>query len=668
MTISPSQLAERFQLRRPDRWPAGRRFRQRHLRAFRLDQRIGSFLLAVTVSLLINGVAFWQFYTAKPPLLPLPEPEPVYVTLGAPDPDPEALTDLAPLVPAETGEEAVSAATATSEPASVPTTPLVVAATPMAPSLPVPEVATAPPMPAPSPPVAPAPPQPAPPEEIVEATLPPPEPAVAATAQDLTDLPAETGEVLAVDIASPEPASQTTPGNALTEDEEVASIDALASEPEVPSPIDTTRLSLPPSAADQLARVLESPTVVVELPTVPPRAAAEPLRALPPQLRDSLERAPLPVPEATMAETAIAPAAASSRPALSPETVDAPIERADPTRPELVVKPLSPDAPVVRPVTPPASRELSRVEQPEFEPPTPTVTARVAPVAPTVAVPEPRRPQLETLAPERLRVEPLLAVRPPAAPPPVALPPTRAAPERVQPAAVAVELPRERPTLAAPAPAPRAALPPAVGRAPDLAEAATRAAPALDREALQVAPQAPTRLDPTLLAGDDAASAASDASAGSDADFGLPSTRPGAVDGLDWSDSVRAATRDQIAEESAARRAARAPWQRDETWVADDPPARMEQLLRDDPNLTKLMVDFLVRALVAGIAETPRKLYEVGPDPGALVQLWLDRHHGDLQLACKREAAAMPEAAQRVLCPGERTEALKFDAARPAGD
>lgn len=662
MTTPTPPPAARYLLRRPNRWPSGRRFRQRHLRAFQIDQRIGSILLAIAVSLGINGLAFWQLYIAKPPPLPIPEPEPVIVMLGEPDPDPEALTDLAPLVPAETGEDAAlppgaasaeSLPAAIAEPAPMPAT---VAAAPPAPEA-QPEVAKASPNPAPpAPAVPPSPPTPSDPVaevvETVEVTLPPPEPepAVAATAQDLTDLPAEIGEVLAADVASPEPALQPAPGNAQTEVLQPEPAEASVSVSEVPEPVETPRPpSLPPDAADQLARLLESPTVEVDLATVLPRAAAEPLRALPPQLRASPERAPLPEPEVAVAETAIAPSVASPPATLPPETADTPIERADPTRPELVVEPLSPDAPVVRPVTP-----------------------RVAPLAPTVAVPEPRRPVLETARSDRPRVELPLAVRPPVAPAPVALPPTRAEPERVRPATVAVELPRERPTLAAPVPAPRAALPPAVERDPESADVSARAGPTLDREALQVAPQAPTRLDPALLAAEaDAAPAPASApapAAGSNADFGLPSARPGAADGLDWSDSIRAAARDQVAEESAARRAARAPWQRDEAWFADDPPARMAQLLRDDPGLARAMVDFLVRTLAAGAAQTPRTIYKVGPDPGVLIHLWLDRHHGDLQLACRREAAAMPESARRVLCPGERIEALEFDAARPAGD
>lgn len=682
MTTSTPPPAARYLLRRPNRWPSGRRFRQRHLRAVQIDQRIGSILLAIAASLLINGLAFWQLYTAKPPPLPIPEPEPVIVMLGEPDPapDPEALTDLAPLVPAETGEEAAfppGAASAESLPAAITEPapmPAPVAAAPPAPEA-QPEVAQTRPNPAPPAPA--VPPAPSPPDpvvevvETVEVTLPPPEPAVAATAQDLTDLPAEIGEVLAADVASPEPGPQPAPGNAQTEAAPPEPAEASVSVSEVLEPVETPRPpSLPPDAADQLARLLESPTVEVELATVPPRAAAEPLRALPPQLRASPERALLPEPEVTVAETAIAPNVASPPTTLPPETADTPIERAEPTRPALVVEPLSPDAPVVRPATPPVAppvnRAVTRAELPEPERPTPTASPRVAPLAPTVAVPEPRRPVPEAASSEPPRIELPLAVRPPAAPPPVALPPTRAEPERVRPATVAVDLPRERPALAAPAPAPRAALPPAVERAPAPAEATARAEPALDREALRVAPQAPTRLDPALLAGEGEMVPAP--AAGSDADFGLPSARPGAADGLDWSDSIRAATRDQVAEESAARRAARAPWQRDEAWFADDPPARMEQMLRDDPNLVRAMVDFLAGVLAAGAEQTPRTLYKVGPDPGVLIQLWLDRHHGDLQLACRREAAAMPESARRVLCPGERIEALEFDAARPAGD
>lgn len=675
MTTSTPPPAARYLLRRPNRWPSGRRFRQRHLRTFQIEQRIGSILLAIAASLAINGLAFWQLYTAKPPALPLPEPEPVIVMLGEPDPDPQALTDLAPVVPAEIGEEAAvpGAASAESPRAAITEAapmPATVAAALPAPEA-QPEVAEARPNPAPPAPDAPlAPLSPSEPPadvvETVEVVLPPPEPAVAVTAQDLTDLPAETGEVLAADIASPDPGPQPAPGNAQTEVAPPEPADASISVSEVPEPVETLRPpSLPPDAADQLARVLESPTVEVELATVPPRAAAEPLRALPPQLRIGPERAPLPEPEVVVTETAIMPSVASPPPTLPPETADMPIERADPTRPELVVEPLSPDAPVVRPVTPPVSRAVTRAELPKPERPTPTVAARVAALAPTVAVPEPRRPVPETAPAERLRVDLPLAVRSPVSPPPVALPPTRAEPERVRPAAVAVELPRERPTLAAPAPAPLAALPPAVERAPASADVGARARPTLDREALPVVPQAPTRLDPALLAGD---GDAVPSRAGSDADFGLPSDRPGASDGLDWSDSIRAATRDQVAEESAARRAARAPWQRDEAWLADDPPARMQQMLRDDPNLARAMVDFLAGMLAAGAEQTPRTIYKVGPDPGVLIQLWLDRHHGDLQLACRREAAAMPEAAQRVLCPGERTEALRFDAIRPAGD
>jgi hypothetical protein len=676
VTTSTPPPAEGFLLKRPNRWPSGRRFRQRHLRAFQLEQRIGSILLAVAASLLINGLAFWQLYTAKPPPLPLPEPEPVIVVLGDPAPDPEALTDLAPLVPAETGEEPASptaepadlpASVAGAEPA--PTEPAAPPPAPAPPEAPAPVTASAavPPAPAPSEP------QPEEAEALVEVTLPPPEPAVAASAQDLTDLPADTGEVLAAEVASPEPDPAAAPGNALTEAEPAAPVEAVASEVDAPEPIETPRPpSLPPDAAEQLARLLESPTVEVELPTLPPQAASEPLRALPPQLRAAPVLAPLPEPDVAAVEPEIAPTVANLPPATLPPETSTPIERATPPRPELVLEPLSPDAPVARPVAPPRSRTLARAELAEPERPTPPVTATVAPVAPVVAVPESQRPAPTVTPAERPRVDLELAVQPPSAPPPVALPPERRAePERVRPAAVAVELPRERPTLTAPAPAVRAALPPVAEDAPAAPAAPTAAAPALDREALRVEPQAPARLDSTLVAESEAVtrpSAPAAPAAGSDADFGLPSARPGAADGLDWADSIQAATRDQVAEESAARRAARAPWQRDEAWLPDDPPARMEQLLRDDPNLTKAMVDFLVRMLIAGVSQTPTTLYEVGPDPGVLIKLWLDRHHGDLQLACRREAAEMPESARRVLCPGERTEALEFDAARPVGD
>lgn len=651
MTTSTPPTDPSVLLKRPNRWPSGRRFRQRHLRAFRIDQRIGSILLAIAASLGINGLAFWQLYTAKPPPLPIPEPEPIIVMLGDPDPDPEALTDL-PQVPAETGDVAASSTVrvppGASDPGPLPPLAEVPAAAPSAP-LAAPASASSPSDDAAS---------------LAEVALPPPAPApvVAATAQDLTDLPAETGEVLAAEVASPEPEPVSTPGNALTE--AVAdSPPEPASAVDQPVPVQTPRSpSLPPGAADQLARVLETPTVELELPTLPPRDAAEPLRALPPQLRSAPERAPLQEPEIATVAPALAPAVAEAPPpTLPPEPAETRIERADPARPELVVEALRPTAPMARPVKPPVDRALTRVELPEPAA-APLLGTRVAPVAPMVVPPESSRPAPERARPERPVLDLPLAIRPPAAAPVVALPPPRSVPERVRPAEVAVELPREQPALAAPRPAPRAALPPASESTP---AASPSVAPALDREALGVAPQAPTRLDPALLAGQaDPASAAT----GGDAEFGLPATRPGAADGLDWNDSIRAATRDQVAEESAARRAARAPWQREEAWLAEDPPARMEQMLRDDPNLVRTMVDFLVGTLASGAAQTPRTIYKVGPDPGVLIQLWLDRHHGDLQMACRRDAGAMPERMLRVLCPGERIEALEFDAARPGAD
>jgi hypothetical protein len=667
VTISTEAQAD-LRLKRPNRWPSGRRYRSRYLRAFQLDQRIGSILLAVVISLAINGAAFWLLYTATPIPLPRPEPELVIVMLGEPDPDPEALTDLSPPVPAETEEVAAQASTAPLAQViapprpPAPTPPSTASVSPTA--VPAPAVPPAAP-----PPAAPAPvyaPVPAATDQVLGVTLPPPTPA--ATAQDLTDLPAETGEVLAAEVASPEPTPQPVAGARAPQTEPPAPTAVVAETSPVPEPVDA-RVSpaLPEDAAEQLARVLAAPRPDLPLPTLPPRSAAEPLRALPPQLRRDPQRSALPEPEAPRVEPEIAALPAVP---LTPETSPAPIERAPP--PELRVEPKSPEAPV-RAEPPPRRTKIARSEPSAsaLEPQADVALAPVTPVTPRVAVPEARRPEVDALPPQTPRVELALPVRPPAVTPPVALPPPRAAtPARVRPAPLAA-LPREAPRLAAPAPGVSSALPPEIEAVREM-PVTPGAAPALERDALQVRPSAPARPDRALLAGADASAtpeaAASAPIAGNAADFGLTDARPGAPEGADWSDRIRAAAQDQVAAESAARRASRAPWQRDEAWFAEDPPARMEQLLRDDPNLAKIMVDFLLGALVSGAAQTPRTIYKVGPDPGVLIQLWLDRHHGDLQLACRRDAAAMPEAALRVLCPGERIEALEFDAARPPGE
>lgn len=668
MTEPARPHPERYLLKRPNRWPSGRRFRTRHLRSFQIDQRIGSLLLAVAVSLLINGGAFWVLYTAKPVPLPRPEAEPIIVMLGEPAPDPDALTDLSP----ETETTAATAAsendadtratpsadTAPSTPMARPvqSTPLTVAAvparTPASAAVPEP----------------PAPPAPSPVDaraEIISVTLPPPEPSPEPrAAQAPVDLPAEQGETLAADLTLAEPESPV----------DAVEVSAMADPAEIA--VERPR-ALPPQPAERSAELVDAMPPVLELATLPPRAAPETWTALPPVSRSAPERAPLPAPDAEAPELLSAEAPVPAPAVVLPQPTSAPlIDRLAADRPELVAPELSPPEAPAPPVIPPSPRPaLSReaLPDPELAPdlrrPAQPVPARLP------AVPEPRRPELAIEPPARARVELPLATRTPEAPAPMALPPRRSAeaefrdPEARDRQPPAPALPRDRPALAAPLPVTRPALPPPT--AADAGELpAAPARPALDRTGLSPSTAAPARLDPGLLAesgaaATDSASTARTMTAGSDADFGLPSSRPGSADGLDWADSIRAASRRQVDEESAARRSARAPWQRDEAWFADDPPARMQQLLRDDPGLARSLVSFLVATLANGAAQTPRTLYQVGPDPGVLIDLWLDRHHGNLQLACLRDAAAMPEAARRVLCPGERTEALEFDAVRP---
>lgn len=662
MTEPARPRPERYLLKRPNRWPSGRRFRTRHLRSFQIDQRIGSLLLAVAVSLLINGGAFWVLYTAKPVPLPRPEAEPIIVMLGEPAPDPDALTDLGPETAAATVESAsdsapASIATAAADAAIAPGVPAAARDLAGAEAVPVPvPIATAPAPAAPPPVDARA--------EVISVTLPPPEPTPEPrAAQAPVDLPAEQGETLAADLTLPEPESpvDTAVVSARTAPSEVA--------------VDRPR-ALPPQPAERATELVDAMPPVLELATVPPLAATETRSALPPVSRSAPERAPLPVPEAESPELLSTEVPVPTAAVALPQPTSAPaIDRLAPDRPErtapAMTSPQAPSPPVVPPSPRPA---LSREALPDPEL-APDLRRPAPPVAPRLpALPEPRRPELAIEPPARARVELPLATRTPEAPAPMALPPRRSAdpddPKRSEPEQrpAAPVLPRERPALAAPLPPSRPALPP-----PTAADAGAQAAPArlaLDRAGLSPSTSAPARLDPGLLAESDAAtsdpaSTARAAPAGSDADFGLPGARPGSTDGLDWADSIRAASRRQVDEESAARRAARAPWQRDEAWFADDPPARMQQLLRDDPGLARTLVSFLVASLANGAAQTPRTLYQVGPDPGVLIDLWLDRHHGNLQLACRREAAAMPEAARRVLCPGERTEALEFDAARP---
>lgn len=664
MTEPARPQPERYLLKRPNRWPSGRRFRTRHLRSFQIDQRIGSLLLAVAVSLLINGGAFWVLYTAKPVPLPRPEAEPIIVMLGEPAPDPDALTDLSPeteteAARAESENDADARATPSADTAPSAPMPRAVASTP----------ATVAAVPAHTPAPATVPEPPAPPidarAEIISVTLPPPEPSPEPrAARAPVDLPAEQGETLAADLTLAEPESPV----------DTAEVNVMADPAEIA--VDRPR-ALPPQLAARAAELVDAVPPVLELATLPPLATTEMRSALPPVSRSAPELAPLPVPVAEAPELLAAEAPVPAPAVALPQTSSAPvIEGLATDRPELLAPAMTPPEAPAPPVIPPSPRPaLSReaLPEPELAPDLRRPERSAPPRAP--ALPEPRRPELAIEPPARARVELPLATRMPEAPAPMALPPRRSAEaedrdlevrDRRPPAPV---LPRDRPALAAPLPVTRPALPP-----PTAAEAgelqAAPARPALDRTGLSPSTAAPARLDPALLAESDAAtndsaSTARAAGAGNDADFGLPSSRPGSADGLDWADSIRAASRRQVDEESAARRSARAPWQRDEAWFADDPPARMQQLLRDDPGLARSLVSFLVATLANGAAQTPRTLYQVGPDPGVLIDLWLDRHHGNLQLACLRDAAAMPAAARRVLCPGERTEALEFDAARP---
>ena len=442
--------------------------------------------------------------------------------------------------------------------------------------------------------------------------------------------------------------SETTPATASAAQ---APSPVLASEQSAPAP--QPLLSVDPIIA---ASTTQQPIVFDET------EAAEAVTELPDEevgavggnLPESAERVaavrPL-APQAVVAPERIAAAPIALLPSISPPSVqNVPSAKA-------VLRPSAESAPL-----PDLAIETEQPKLPDALPPRPLVGV----TQPLRAQPDVVRPQLdiELSRPEVAKVEV----------PGASAVAVQRTPQKVESTRPSLDLQIDKPTISEP---PRVI---AVAR-PDLrrqaaAERANRAsasaAPAVDRNEL-------TQIDTRgIRAPSEAVSVASgaqsspsqqpnssQASGQRSSASGEPGRIAGSAEGVDpfangpggrdFLSQAQQAASSQVGEQMRSAGDRRSAFRRYNDPFAEDYPSRLRGLRMREPQLFSDVSKFLVKtfgpaALGFALKASDEHYDFAGPELGPLLEKWIEQHHGDLELECKRNAPDMSEHVRKLLC------------------
>lgn len=129
-------------------------------------------------------------------------------------------------------------------------------------------------------------------------------------------------------------------------------------------------------------------------------------------------------------------------------------------------------------------------------------------------------------------------------------------------------------------------------------------------------------------------------------------TGPGGRDLLSQAQQAAAA---QVGEQAASAGDRRNAFRRYSDPFAEDYPSRLRGLRMREPQLFSDVSKFLVKTFGAAALGFALKASDehydfAGPDLGPLVEKWIQQHHGDLELECKRNAPDMSEHVRKLLC------------------
>lgn len=292
------------------------------------------------------------------------------------------------------------------------------------------------------------------------------------------------------------------------------------------------------------------------------------------------------------------------------------------------------------------------------------------PPRPVVSVAQPLRAQPEVVRPQ-LDIEPSKPEIATVGVPNASAVPVQRVERVVQTSEPPLELETEKPAIAAPARVVTAARPDLRRRA--AAERANRenasAAPAVDRSALTQIDtrgiRAPSQASETGTPSPESANAPTNAQSGpsnSAADTGRIAGSADGIDpfatgpgGRDLLSQARQAASAQVGEQAASAGDRRNAFRRYNDPFAEDYPSRLRGLRMREPQLFADVSKFLVKtfgpaALGFALKVSDEHYDFAGPDLGPLVEQWIQQHHGDLELECKRKASEMSEHVRKLLC------------------